>query len=240
MRLAQTINLLLVLGAVAGVGTMYLYVATAIDYRHRDNGLAYILFVLGVGVWNGMFVTNYVVTDPMTEHFFLSLSMVGALLSGLGWFLFAGTASSTPELPARRPVFGTVAVLVGLGIALAMTAPVHEFYWHLDAGSQSSVAAITPAFGYWLHTVLLAGLFGTGTVLFAAAAQETNGAFYPRWYALFGTLAVLAVLGSNVLYPGEESVAPLAAVLLTTVGWLQAKRWEGFRRLRDSLTRAHR
>lgn len=235
MQSPRLIELLLMVGAIIGVGTTYLFVATAIDYRHRDNGLAYILFVLGVGVWNGMFAAQLLATDPTVDQFFLSLSLVGALLAGLGWFLFAATASSTPDLPAHRAVFGTAAVLVGLGIALATTTPIHDLYWQIDASGGSVVGGADFAVGYWLHTALIAGLFGAGASLFAAAWYGDGGGLYPRWYAALGFLAVPAVVASNVLYGGSLSVAPLVAISLTTAGWLQAKRWSGFRLVRDAL-----
>lgn len=230
----QLIDLLMMGGAVIGVGSMYLFVATAIDYRHRDNGLAYILFVLGVGVWNGTFGTHFLARDPVIDQFFLSLSTVGALLAGLGWFLFAATASSTPNLPARRPVFGALAVIVGFGIAVAMTTPIHGLYLQVDAVGGSS--GVGYGVGYWLHTALIAGLFGAGALLFATDWHGSDPVHYPRWYASLGVLAALAVVGSTGLAPAGVSVAPLVATSLTTVGWLQAKRWSGLEALRNGLT----
>lgn len=232
----RLVELVLLAVAVFGVATTYLFVATAIEYRHRDNGLAYILFVLGVGVWNGTFAAQLVATDPTVEQFFLSLSLVGALLAGLGWFLFAATASSTPALPASRPVFGAAAVLVGLGIALAMTTPIHDLYWQFDPTGGSAVGASDLAVGYWLHTALIAGLFGAGAGLFAAAWRDGVGGRYPRWYAVLGVLAVPAVVVSNALFAGALTVAPFGALALGTVGWLQAKRWTGFPGFREVLT----
>lgn len=230
------VELVLLAVAVVGVATTYLFVATAIEYRHRDNGLAYILFVLGVGVWNGTFAAQLVATDRTVEGFFLSLSLVGALLAGLGWFLFAATASSTPALPARYPVFGVASVLVGLGIALAMTTPIHDLYWQFDPAAGSAVATADFAVGYWLHTALIAGLFGAGAGLFAAAWRDGVGGRYAYWYAVLGGLAVPAILASNILLAGALTVAPMVAVALGTVGWLQANRWTGIPGFREVLT----
>lgn len=229
------VDLLMVVGGIIGVGSMYLFVATAIDYRHRDNGLAYILFVLGVGIWNGMFATQFLVTDPVVEQFFLSLSIVGALLAGLGWFLFAATASSTPDLPARRPIFGAAAVLVGVSIAIAMTTPVHGFSLQVDTAGHGPIGTVDYGVGYWLHTALIAGLFLAGAVIFASAWHGTQAGRYLRWYASLGVLTALLAVGSGGFAPPGVSVAPLIATSLTTVGWLQAKRWSGFREIRSFL-----
>lgn len=231
MQHLQPLNALLMSGAILGALTTYLFVATGITYRHRDNGLAYILFVLGVGVWNGIFAVQFLSTDPVVNQFFLSLSMVGALLAGLGWFLFASTASSTPTLPAERIVYRITAVLVGTAITFVITTPVHSLGWQM-AADQSVVSAISPQLGYWLYTGLLASLFGGGFCLFAAAWHNGESIAYTRSYTVAGFVTVIAILGSNVFAPGGLSVAQLVAVLLTTVGWLQAKRWSGFRLLR--------
>lgn len=235
MPIAELPYLLLGIGALLGLVTTYPYVATAIAYRHRDNGLAYILFALGVGVWSGLFAAQYLSGDPAVTLYFYSLSTVGALLAGLGWFLFASTASSTPELPARRPVFAGAAVLVGAGITLTMTSPVHTWYWVSDASGSTLLAAFVPRPGYWLHTGLLVCLFGAGTLLFGAAWRSGERVPYVHGYVVAGTATVLAVLGSNLLATGGLSVAPLVAVCLTTIGWLQAKRWRGLRLLRTRL-----
>lgn len=208
------------------------YAMTAIDYRRRDNGLAYLLLVSGVGVWNAMFVVQLLTADPTVKLFFLALSVVGAVLSGLGWFLFAATASSTAGTVARRWVYAAVSVLGGLDIALAVTAPVHAFYWLGASGGAFEFAAITPAAGYWLHTALLAGLFGAGAWLFAEAWRRGTNVTYSRAYAVVGSGTALAVVGSNVAAPGGLGVAPLAAAALTTIGWMQATRGQALPRLR--------
>lgn len=49
--LIQGFSWVLAAGGIVAARTTDPYVATAIAYRHRDNGLAFILFVLGVGIW---------------------------------------------------------------------------------------------------------------------------------------------------------------------------------------------
>ena len=216
-------------GMLAVVSTVP-YTLTAIDYRRRDNGLAYLLLVIGVGVWNLMFVAQLLAPDPIVAVFFLGLSVVGAIQAGLGWFLFATTASSTTGALDRRPVYATVAVLAGIDIVLAVTTPVHTIYWRAAStgAATGEFAAIEPVIGYWLHTAFLVVLFGAGTVLFADSSRRRPGDRYPVAYALGGVVTVLAVVGSNVLAPGGFGVAPIAAMALTTVGWLQASRGDPF------------
>lgn len=203
---------------------VYPWVATAIDYRRRDNGLAYILLVLGVGVWNGMVAVQVVAGAPLVKSFFVALANVGALLAGLGWFLFAGTASSTSAVPNERLLYGAAAVLVGLDIAVAVTAPVHGLYWGVPATADAAFVAVAPRPGYWLHTGLLLLLFGAGTGLFGSAWRSGTNVTYSRAYAIGGTVTVLAVLASNALAPGGLTAAPLAAAGLATLGWVQARR----------------
>ncbi|GAA1341022.1 hypothetical protein GCM10009647_084600 [Streptomyces sanglieri] len=81
---------------------------------------------------------------------------------------------------------------------------------------------ISPHVGYWLHTMLLATLFAAGTLLFARAWAAGRDVTYTRAYTLAGTLTVVAVLGSNIVQPGNHTIAPLAAATLTTIGWIQA------------------
>lgn len=208
------------------------YGMTAIDYRRRDNGLAYLLLVAGVGVWNAMFVVQLLAPDPLAKGFFLALMVVGAVQSGLGWFLFASTASSTDQRFNRRSLNATVSVLGGIDIALAVTAPVHDFYWLTATGEGFAFAAVTPALGYWLHTALLAGLFGAGAWQFASAWQGGTNVEYSRAYTVAGVVVVVAVIASNAAWPGGRGVAPLAAGLLTTIGWFQARRGRALARLR--------
>lgn len=225
----------LVAGSALAAVSTYPFAATAIAYRRRDNGLAYILMVLGVGVWNGMFVAQLLSDQALVQTFFLALAIVGGLLGGLGWFLFAGTASSTPLVPNERAVYGGVAVLVGVDIALAVTAPVHSFYWVPATGTPSSFVVIAPRIGYWLHTQLMFLLFAGGTYLFARAWQEGRSVEYARAYAVAGTATVFAITASNVFTPGGLSIGPVMAMSLTTIGWIQARRGRVLGRLRDFL-----
>jgi hypothetical protein len=190
------------------------------------------LFVAGVGVWNAMVVVQLLAPEPEVKVFFLALSVVGAVLAGLGWFLFASTASSTSPRANRRSVYVTVSVLGGLDIGFAVTAPVHDLYWVAATGGTFDFAAVTPGVGYWLHTALLAGLFGAGAWLFGQAWRRGANVEYSRAYAIVGAFAVLAVVGSNVVWPGGRGIAPHAAAALTTIGWFQASRGRPLRRLR--------
>lgn len=227
------------LGAASAVValTTYPYVATAIAYRHRDNGLAFILFVLGVGVWSGMFAAQLLSQDPLVTEFFYGLSIVGASLAGLGWFLFASTASSTPRIPRPNLIYGSTAVTVGVSIILAVTSPVHGLYWTLQPESMppTMYAAVVPSLGYWLYTQLLVVLFGAGTLLFAVAWERGVNASHARAYTIGGTATVAAVIGSNVLFPGGVSVTPLLVVSLTTIGWIQASHGRILARVRSAV-----
>jgi hypothetical protein len=213
-------------GAVAGVLTAFPYVGTAIAYRHRDNGLAYIMFVMSVGVWNGMAGAQLLAAEPAVDEYFFALASVGALLAALGWFLFAATASSTPSVPAPRVAYTAASVLVGLDITLLVTAPVHDLYWALpaDAGVETAVAfaTVVPSPGYWAHLLVLVGLFGAGTALFVAAWREGVVVAYTRAYSVCGLATVVALVGSHLAAPGGTTAAAVVAVTLTTVGWRQA------------------
>lgn len=214
---------LLAIGAAVGVLATYPYAGTGIAYRRSDNGLAYILLVMGVGIWNAMFVAQLLSDQPLVTEFFHSLSFVGALLTALGWLLFAGTASSTPPLPRQRLIYGAAAVLVGLNIALVLTNPIHGLYWTLPADSTTATfAVIVPTLGYWLHTQLLVVILGVGTLLFASAWNSGRSVRYSRAYTVAGAATVGAVIGSNVFLVGGTSIAPIVAMSLTTVGWIQA------------------
>lgn len=225
MEVSQWVTWLLVAGAIGVVISTYPYLATAIAYRQRDNGLAYIVLIMGVGFWNGMFAAQILTSEPLVESFFLSLSIVGSVLAGLGWLLFASTASSTPAIPRRRLVFGSAAYLVGIDIVLTITSPTHFFYWTVpsDPGSTWMFAVVTPNTGYWLHTQLLVLLFGAGALLFAIAWSDGIDTRYTKAYTIAGTATAAMIAGSNILLPGGVSLAPLVAALLTTIGWIQAQ-----------------
>lgn len=218
------VSWVLAVGGLIVALSIYPYTATAIAYRGSDNGLAYILLVMGVGVWNAMFAAQLLDPETLVKGFFLSLSIVGASLAGLGWFLFAGTASSTTTIPRHRLAYGLAAILVGVNIFLVITSPTHELYWQsLSAASTTaSFTEIEPHLLYWLYTLFLAGLFGAGTLLFCEAWRAGISPAYTRAYTVAGTVTVLAILGSNVVAPGGVSIAPLAGATLTTIGWIQA------------------
>ena len=208
--------------------------ATAIAYRQRDNGLAYIVFVLGIGVWNTMSVVQLLSPRPVIKGFFFALAIVGSLIAGLGWFLFCGTASSTPVVPNQRLVYGGIAVLVGVDILVAVTTPVHEFFWVLRPELTDPVgfAVINPLVGYYLHILLLGGLFAGGTGLFASVWQREQASRYIKAYVVLGTLTVVSVAVGALVTPGGLSVSPLLAAGLMIVGWVQARRGRVFRFLR--------
>lgn len=224
MDVFQAIPWILALGGVLATLLVYPYVGTAISYRRSDNGLAFILLVIGIGVWNGMFAAQLLDPDPVVKNFFFSLSAVGATLAALGWFLFAATASSTRRVPRGKSVYGGAALLVGVDIAMIITAPAHNFYWSVLAGpgTFSEFTAVAPSFGYWLHTQLHVALFGAGTVLFALAWEDGVTVRFTRRYTVAGIVTIAAVIVSNVVFVGGVSFAPLAAVGLMTIGWLQA------------------
>lgn len=234
MDVAHWVAMLCAVGSVGAALTVYPYTATAIAYRGSDNGLAYILLVLGVGIWNAMFVAQLLDPDPVVKGFFLSLSVVGASLAGVGWFLFAGTASSTTGIPKQRAAYGGLAMLAGLNIALVITSPAHGLYWTVPADTATFVA-IEPNPLYWLHTLFLVALFGAGTALFAEAWRAGIAVRYSRAYTIAGSITVLAIVASNVVSPGGASVAPLVAASLTTIGWLQATRGRAVSRARSYL-----
>ncbi|WP_306058378.1 histidine kinase N-terminal 7TM domain-containing protein [Natronococcus wangiae] len=224
-------------GAFVAALSIYPYTATAIAYRGSDNGLAYILLVMGVGVWNAMFAAQLLDSDALVKGFFLSLSIVGASLAGLGWFLFAGTASSTTTVPRRRLTYGVASVLVGANIFLVITSPTHELYWRplSETSATAAFAAVDPQYLYWIHTLFLVGLFGAGTLLFFDAWRAGISPRYARAYTLAGSATVLAVVGSNVAIPGGVSVAPLTAASLTTIGWIQANHGHPLTKYRPSV-----
>ena len=70
MDLGQLLSVLLIAGAGLIVLTTYPYLATGIAYRDRDNGLSYILFLMGVAVWNGLFAAQALDPRPIVKGFF--------------------------------------------------------------------------------------------------------------------------------------------------------------------------
>ena len=236
MAVPAVVSFVLATGAILAALTTYPYAATAITYRHRDNGLAFLLLVLGVGVWNGMVAAQLLVPDQQVKGFFLALGAVGGLLAALGWFLFAATASSTPDVENTWLIYAA-ASLAGIDVTLAMTAPAHDLYWVLpDApGVTPGFAAIVPGVGYWLHGALLVSLFLGGSVLFGRAWRAGRSVTYTRGYAIAGVVTAIAVVAGSLLTAGGVSLGSLFAVSLTTIGWVQARRGEGFDWLRRVL-----
>lgn len=226
MAIPSAVEYAVAAAALAGLGTTYPYVATALGYRTSDNGLAYILTLMGLGIWNGMLALQVVDPRLMVDQFFRALAILGALLAGLGWYLFAGTASSTRDLPARGLLFAVTSVAVGIDIVVALTTPIHEFYWRIPATAPTDqvFAAFDPQLGYVIHTVFLALLFALGTTLFSDVWVEGRDDEYVRAYTVVGTLTVVAILGSNLLVAGGFTVASIVAVGLTTIAWVQARR----------------
>lgn len=220
------LTLVLAIAGIAVVLSTIPFTIAAISYRQRDNGLAYLLLVSGVGVWNAMFVAQLLSNEPLIQVFFLSLSVVGAVQSGLGFLLFATTASSTPTFLSRRLVYAVAGILGGLDIILAVTAPVHDFYWTIRLASPNTIgfAIIEPGIGYWLHTGLLVVLFGAGVVLFWYAWLDWRANRYLLGYVIAGAVTLLGILISNVLAPGGFGVGSILAGSLTAIGWLQASR----------------
>lgn len=224
MELAHWLSLSLAGGATIAALTVYPYTATAVSYRGSDNGLAYILFVMGVSLWNAMYAVQLLDTDVTIQGFFFSLSLVGGSLAGLGWFLFAATASSTRTVPRRQTVYGLAAIGVGANIVSVITNPTHEFYWTIDStGSLSTVFVhIDPTLFYWAHTLLLVVLFGAGTALFFEAWRADITPAYSRAYTVVGTATVIALVTASTVFHSELPIAPIAAAVLATIGWLQA------------------
>lgn len=235
---STSLVLALAVGAGIAVVAVIPFMMTAIAFRQRDNGLAYIMFVLGIGVWNGMLIAQLLTPRPLIKGFFFSLSIVGSLIAGLGWFLFAGTASSTPPVQNQQVIYGALGILVGIDIAAIVTAPAHTFYWVLlpAVSDPAGYVAISPRIGYWLHSLLLSALFAGGTALFASVWQAEQNVRYTRAYSLIGTVTVASIAGSAYLAPGGFSVTPLLAGVLATVGWIQARRGRVFQFVRGVLS----
>lgn len=232
--MAPLLAVLLAIGALAVVLSTVPYSLIGIEYRARDNGLAYLLFVTGLGVWNAMFVAQLLSGDPLVKVFFLGLAIVGAVQAAIGWFLFATTASVTSASLHRRSIYAAIGVLGGLDIIFAVTTPVHPFFW--DPASITAdplgFAAVVPAVGYWFHTALIVGLFGAGTGLFWQAWRRGGDPRFPRAYTIAGSATILVLLAGAVLAPGGLELAPVIAASLTTIGWFQASRGRPFAWLR--------
>lgn len=99
-----------------------------------------------------MFATQLLSPELLVMELFYGLCIVGASLAGLGWFLFANTASNTPRIPRPQLVYGIAADLVGINILLAVTFPVHRLYWTHppEQTLATAYAVVVPSIGYWL------------------------------------------------------------------------------------------
>lgn len=203
----------------------YPYLVTAFQYRQRDNGLAYILFVMGVGVWSGFFIGQAIDPDGLIKGFFFALATVGATLAAVGWFLFASTASSTPVLPRIRLIYGGIGFLAGLNITFIVTTFTHSLYWSIPTSGPvpSRFAEIDPNIGYIIHTVFIAGLFLAGAAMFFSAWRSKVDTEYTLLYVAAASILSIAVVISNLAFVGGASLAPIVAGCITTVGWLQAR-----------------
>lgn len=226
MATIEPLALALAVGAVAAGLTTIPFGLVAISYRHRDNGLAYLLLVLGIGIWNAMFVAQLLSLNPEIQGFFLALSVVGAVLAGLGFLLFATTASSTSNALSRPDLYAALGVVGGLDIVFAVSAPLHSFYWRVVDVELATIsfAPVDPGLGYWLHTAFLVLLFCGAAGLFLNSWRAGPGNRYSIGYVAGGIATALAIAAGNVLAPGGIAVGSLLAVSLTTIGWLQASR----------------
>lgn len=226
MAAIEPLALIIAIVAVAAALSTIPFGLVAISYRRRDNGLAYLLLVLGIGIWNGMFVAQLLSSDPEIQGFFLALTVVGTVLAGLGFLLFATTASSTPNYLSRPDLYGTLGVLGGLDIVFAVSAPLHSFYWEVIdmVLTTRGFAEVAPGLGYWLHTAFLVLLFCGGAVLFLNSWRAGPRNLYSLGYVAGGIGTAVSIAAGNVLAPGGIAVGSIMAVGLTTVGWLQASR----------------
>lgn len=140
-------------GVAAGPG-----IRTAITHRRSDNGIAFGILAVGVAIWTVAGVCQLVAQETIVQTYFLVVSLVGASVTALGWFLFASTARSTPERLSRRSIYAGVALVIGLNIGLIATIPMHDLYWSgVTSGSTEATRGGVET-GYWAHTLLVAGL----------------------------------------------------------------------------------
>lgn len=198
---------------------------TAIAHRESDNGLSFGVLAIGVAIWGGAAAFRPFTQEPMTQAYFFLLSLVGASVAGLGWFLFASTAHSTPATLGRPAVYAGVALVVGANVGLVVTTPIHGLYWGgvAEITTAFGTNAVLPTTGYWAHTLLVAGLFAAGTWLFARSEAPPRDRRYALAYAGCAAASALGVVGSNVAVPGSEVVTPVVAAGLIAVGVAQAR-----------------
>lgn len=198
---------------------------TAIAHRESDNGLSFGVLAIGVAIWSGTAAFRPFAPEPMTQAYFFLLSLVGASVAGLGWFLFASTAHSTPSTLSRPPVYAAVALVVGVDVGLVVTTPVHGLYWGglAETTTVFGTTAVVATAGYWAHTLLVAGLFTAGVWLFARSRGPRRDRRCALAYAGNAAAVTLAVVASNVAAPGSGAAAPVLASGLLVVGVVQAR-----------------
>lgn len=211
-------------GVAAGPG-----IRTALSHRGSDNGLAFGLLAGGVVIWTLTGVGQLLAHEPLIQTYFLLLSLIGASVTSLGWFLFASTARSTPTQLSQRLIYLGVALAVGLNVGLIVTIPIHELYWRglADAASmgEPSLRAVAP--GYWIHTLLIAGLCLAGSWLFANAMGTHQDRIHGVAYASCGIAVTVSILMGNVTTPGSGMLAPILAAGLVCIGIRQATPYGG-------------
>ncbi|VTT85989.1 hypothetical protein DM2_2027 [Halorubrum sp. DM2] len=213
------------LGAVASLVAVGPGLRTAIAHRESDNGLSFGVLAIGVAIWGGTAAFRPFSPEPMTQAYFYLLSLVGASVAGLGWFLFASTAHSTPATLSHPAVYAGVALVVGANVGLVVTTPIHGVYW--DGIAETATAfgtnAVVPTTAYWAHTLLVAGLFAAGVWLFARSRGSRRDRRFARAYAGCAAAVALGVVGSNVAVPGSGAATPVVASGLLVVGVVQAR-----------------
>lgn len=213
------------LGALAALVAIGPGLRTAIAHRESDNGLSFGVLAIGVAIWGGTAAFRPFSPEPMTQAYFYLLSLVGASVAALGWFLFASTAHSTPATLGHPAVYAGVALVVGADVGLVVTTPVHGLYWGGMAETATAFGTnpVVPTPAYWAHTLLVAGLFAAGVWLFARAQGSRRDRRYARAYATCAAVVAVGVVASNVAVPGSGSVTPVVASGLLVVGVVQAR-----------------
>lgn len=215
-----------VLGAVAAIAAGGPGIWMAITHRESDNGISFGVLALGVVIWNVACVFQLLTQEAIVQTYFLILSLVGASVTGLGWFLFASTARSTSDVLSLRSIYVFIALAVGLNIGLVVTTPLHELYWSglSDTTTAFGTTTIVPTTSYWLQTFLVAGLFLAGVWLFAKSNGSRQDRSHGLAYALCGICVTVIVLMSNLMTPGTGILAPVLASGLVSIGIVQAHR----------------
>lgn len=215
-----------VVGVLAAVAAGGPGILTAISHRESDNGLSFGILAVGITMWNVTAVSQLLAQETIVQAYFFLLSLVGASVAALGWFLFASTASSTPEILSQRAVYSFVALAVGLNVGLVVTIPMHNLYWSglLDSPSLFGTAFIVAGTSYWLHTFLVAGLFLTGGWLFAKSNGSQQDRSHGLAYAVCGITVTVTILMSNSMTPGTGILAPILASGLVCIGVVQSYR----------------